>query len=99
NSNRFSQEVLMLAQTAPPPLRWIVAVASAITSVDYTPARVICDVHRQLPTQGIGLALARVDADLKPVLDRYQLSQTMRASHVFESLHDALGALRARDAA
>ena len=99
NSNRFSQEVLMLAQTAPAPLRWFVVDASAITSVDYTAARVIRDVQRQLATQGVGLALARVDADLKPVLDRYHLIQTIGPSRIFESLHDALGALRARDAA
>jgi len=97
NSSRFSQEVLMLSRTAPAPLRWFIVDASAITNVDYTATGVICDVQKELASRGIGLALARVDADLKPVLDRHDLIRFIGAARIFDSLHEALGALRGRD--
>lgn len=96
NSTRFSEEVLMLSHTAPQPVQWVVVDASAVTSVDYTAARVIRDVQKQLAAKGIGLALARVDADFKPVLDQHHLTEVIGPEHMFSSLHEAVAALRGR---
>src|SRR5215831_4855717 len=84
-------------ENCPAPLRWFIVDASAITNVDYTATGVICDVQKELATRGIGLALARVDADLKPVLDRHDLIRFIGVARIFDSLHEALGALRGMD--
>jgi len=99
NANRFSEEALMLAHTAPPPLRWFIVDASAITHVDYTATLVLRDVQRQLAAQGTGLALARVDSDLRPILDRHHLLEVIGSARIFDGLHEALGKLRAMDPA
>jgi len=83
NANRFSEEVRMLASSAPAPLHWLIVDAGAITNVDFTAAR-----------QGTGLVFAHVQSDLQPDLDRHHLTEAIRPTRIFDSLHEALAALR-----
>jgi sulfate permease, SulP family len=96
NANRFSEEVRMLAASAPSPLHWLIVDAGAITHVDFTAARVVREVQRDLSAQGTGLVFAHVQSDLKPDLDRHHLTEAIGPSRIFDSLHEALDALRAR---
>ena len=94
NANRFSEEVRMLAASAPSPLHWLIVDAGAITHVDFTAARVVRDVQKDLSTQGTGLVFAHVQSDLKPDLDRHHLTEAIGPRRIFDSLHGALAALR-----
>jgi sulfate permease, SulP family len=94
NANRFSEEVRMLAASTPSPLRWLIVDAGAITNVDFTAARVVREVQKTLSTQGTGLVFAHVQSDLKPDLDRHHLTEAIGPKRIFDSLHDALAALR-----
>jgi len=96
NANHFSQEVRMLADSAPSPLHWMVVDAGAITNVDFTAARVVRDVVRALSEMGIGLVFAHVQSDLKPDLDRHHLTEAIGPSRIFDTLHEALTALRGK---
>jgi high affinity sulfate transporter 1 len=94
NANHFSEEVRMLATSAPSRLRWLIVDAGAITNVDFTAARVLREVQKDLFTQGTGLVFAHVQSDLKPDLDRHHLTEAIGLSHIFGSLHEALAAFR-----
>jgi sulfate permease, SulP family len=94
NANHFSGEVHMLAESAPSPLHWIIVDAGAITNVDFTAARVVRQVAKDLHQRGTGLVFAHVESDLRPDLDRHHLTQVVGAAHIFDTLHDALAALR-----
>lgn len=93
NANRFSDETRMLASTAPSPLHWLIVDAGAITHVDFTAARVVCELQKDLAAQGTGLVFAHVQSDLKPDLDRHHLTEVIGANRIFDSLHEALAAL------
>ena len=94
NANRFSEETRMLATSAPSPLHWLVIDAGAITNVDFTAARVVRELQKDLSVQGTGLVFAHVQSDLKPDLDRHHLTEVIGPSCIFDSLHEALAALR-----
>jgi SulP family sulfate permease len=96
NANRFSQETRMLAASAPSPLHWLIVDAGAITHVDFTAARVVCELQKDLAAQGTGLVFAHVQSDLKPDLDRHHLTEAIGPDRIFDSLHEALAALRGR---
>ena len=84
----------MLATSAPSRLRWLIVDAGAITNVDFTAARVLREVQKDLFAQGTGLVFAHVQSDLKPDLDRHHLTEAIGLSHIFGSLHEALAAFR-----
>jgi len=94
NANRFSDEVRMLAASAPAPLHWLIVDAGAITHVDFTAARVVREVQIDFSARGTGLVFAHVQSDLKPDLDRHHLTQAIGPSRIFDSLHEALTALQ-----
>jgi sulfate permease, SulP family len=96
NANHFSEEVRMLARTAQPPLHWIVIDAGAITNVDFTAARVVREVVQDLTAQGTGFVLAHVRSDLEPDLDRHHLTEAIGPERIFDTLHEALAALRGK---
>jgi MFS superfamily sulfate permease-like transporter len=95
NANRFAEEIHRLVRPPSPPLRWLVIDAGAITHVDYTAARIIRDLRLDLEAHGTGLVLAHVQSDLKPDLDRHHLTETIGPNLIFDSLHEALAAIRA----
>lgn len=94
NANRFSEEVRMLAASAPSPLRCLMIDAGAITNVDFTAARVVREVIQGLSAQNISLIFAHVQSDLKPDLDRHHLTETIGARRIFDTLHEALATVR-----
>ena len=94
NANRFAVQARMLAASAPPPLRWFIVDAGAITNVDFTAARVVRELQKDLAAQGVGLAFARVQSDLRPDFDRHHLTEAIGPSRIFDSLHGALAAFR-----
>ena len=96
NANRFGEEVRMLAASAHPPLRWFIVDAGAITHVDFTAARVVRELQKDLAAQGVGLAFARVQSDLYPDFDRHHLTEAIGPSRIFDSLHASLAALRGK---
>jgi high affinity sulfate transporter 1 len=93
NANYFSEEVRMLASSAPSPLHCVLLDAGAITNVDFTAARVMREVVKDLSAEGTGFVLAHVQSDLKPDLDRHHLTDAIGPARIFDTLHDALAAI------
>jgi len=95
NAGMFADEIGHLAETEGPRLRWLLVDAGAITHVDYTAARVVRDLLRDLSKRGITVAFAHVQSDLRPDLDRHHLSELVGANRIFDTLRDALAVYRA----
>lgn len=92
NASRFSDEITRLVGPSRSDLRWVIVDSEAMTHIDYSAARVICELYRDLAGRGVTLVFARVHPGLQADLDRHHLTETVGPAHVFFKLHDALRA-------
>jgi MFS superfamily sulfate permease-like transporter len=92
NAGRFLEEVTCVVQPVPSAVRWVVVDAEAITHVDYTAARVVMALKKNLTQVGVELAFARVPWDLRSDFDRHHLTEAIGPAQIFNRLHDALAA-------
>jgi sulfate permease, SulP family len=96
NASLFAEQILGLIGPAPSPTRWLVIDAEAITNVDYTAARIVRQLQKELVHGGVVLAFARVPVSLKADLDRHLLTEIIGPARFFDRLHDALAAFTER---
>jgi sulfate permease, SulP family len=94
NANHFSEELRLLAESAPQPLHWIIIDAGVITNLDFTAARAVQQVVQFLRARGIGFAIAHIRAGLRPDLDRHHLTELIGPTRLFDVLHEAVAELR-----
>jgi MFS superfamily sulfate permease-like transporter len=81
-----------VVQPLPSAVRWVVVDAEAMTHVDYTAARVVMALKKNLTQAGVELAFARVPWDLRSDFDRHHLTETIGPAQIFNRLHDAIAA-------
>jgi SulP family sulfate permease len=96
NAGRFAEDVRDLVERAPTPVSWFVVDAGAITSIDYSAARVLRAFHEDLTRRGVAIVLVHAQASLLADLERHRLKDVIGTDHVFDSLHEALGVIRAQ---
>ena len=94
NDHRFTDEVRMLVEHAPTPVRWFIVDAGAITDVDYSAARSIRNLLDDLARQNVGMIFARVSPYLKSDMDRHGVTAAIGEARVFTTLHEAIAAVR-----
>ena len=92
NAGRFGEDVHRLVE-GPTPVRWLVVDAGAITSIDYSAARVLRALQSDLRARGIVLVFVHVPVSLQSHLDRHGLTDVIGADHIFDTLRTALPAL------
>jgi sulfate permease, SulP family len=92
NASLFAEQILGLVGPAPSPVRWLVVDAEAITNVDYTAARMVRQLHKELVDRGVVLVFARAPLSLKADLDRHLLTQVIGPAQLFDRIHDAAAA-------
>jgi MFS superfamily sulfate permease-like transporter len=92
NAGRFLEEVSLVVQPMPSAVRWVVVDAEAITHVDYSAARVVIALKKNLTEAGIELAFARLPWDLRADFDRHHLTDAIGPVLIFNRLHDAIEA-------
>ena len=92
NVSQFAKEIRGLLGTAPSPVRWLIVDAEAITNVDYTAARIVRQLYKELVQRSIVLGFARVSPSLRADLDRHLLTQVIGPAQFFDRLHDAVAA-------
>jgi MFS superfamily sulfate permease-like transporter len=93
NAGRFAADVRGLVEGAATPVNWLVVDAGAITSVDYSAARVLRDLQQDLIRHGVALVLVHTESSLRADLHRHRLSDVIGADHIFDTLREALAAL------
>ena len=85
NAGRFAADVRGLVEGADTPVKWLVVDAGAITSVDYSAARVLRDLQQDLVSRRVAMVLVHTEsslrADLHPPLDH-----VVGAVHIFDTL-------------
>jgi SulP family sulfate permease len=96
NAGRFVEDVRHLLDSAPTPVHWLVVDAGAITSVDYSAARVVRDFCQDLTCSGVTLLFVHAESSLRADLERHRLLDVIGADHVFDTLREALAAIRDR---
>jgi MFS superfamily sulfate permease-like transporter len=92
NASRFSDEVLGLVGPSPTAIRWFIVDAEAITNVDYSAARVVIELQKNLADAGVTLGFARVPWNTKADFERHHLTEAIHSALIFNRLHDALDA-------
>jgi sulfate permease, SulP family len=92
NASRFADEILCLVGPPPSAVRWIIIDAEAITNVDYSAARVVLELHKNLTNAGVTFGFARVPWNTKADFERHHLTEAIGSALVFNRLHDALDA-------
>jgi MFS superfamily sulfate permease-like transporter len=97
NASLFAKEIQGLLGPASSPVRWLIIDAEAITNVDYTAARIVQQLCKDLVQRGVVLGLARVPPSLKADLDRHLLTGIIGPAKLFDRLHDAVAAFRGRN--
>src|SRR5499426_1607870 len=94
NAGRFANDVRSLVEQTLTPVTWLVVDAGAITSVDYSAARVLRDLHEDLTRDGVVLVLAHAQSSLQADLDRHRLTDVIGTDHIFDSLREPLAMIR-----
>ena len=92
NANRFSAEISHLVGPDHSQVRWVIVDSEAITNIDYSAARVVCELHQNLTERGVALVFARVYPALQADLDRHHITGAIGPERIFPRLHDALSA-------
>lgn len=93
NDHRFVDEIRQLVEQAPEPVRWIVIDAGAITDIDYSAGRSMCELCADLAARKVGIVLARVNAYLRADMDRHLITPVIGARNIYSTLHEALEAV------
>ena len=92
NAGRFIEEILCVVRPLPSTVRWVVVDAEAMTHVDYTAARVVIELKKNLHEAGIELGFARLPWDMRSDFERHHLIEAIGPSRIFNRLHDAIAA-------
>jgi sulfate permease, SulP family len=92
NANQFAEEVKGLVGKPPSQVRWLIVDAEAIIHVDYSAARVVTGLQRELKSGGTQLGFARMHWGLESDLARHHL--VIDPALIFNRLHEALEAFQ-----
>ncbi len=91
NASRFSEEILALVNVPEPP-RWLVLLADAIDDVDFTGGQTMVEVAAALEERGVVFAVAHVQDDVRPELDRFGLTEKIGEDRFFPTVEAAVAA-------
>ena len=95
NAENFRQRALAAVAAETEPVRWFVLNAEANVEVDSTALDALDRLRADLTAQGIVFGLARVKQDLREELDRYGLTDSIGADHIFPTLPTTVAAYEA----
>ena len=93
NADRFADKVRELIEGTLTPVNYLVVDASAITSIDYSAARVVRDLQQELHSRGIQLVVVHAEQPLLADLRRHRLGDVIDEERIFDTLHEALAAI------
>lgn len=94
NDHLFVDEVRRLINAAPTPVQWFVVDAAAITDIDFSAGRSICDLCEELSQRGVRVIFGRVTPYLRADMDRHRITPVVGEQNLFGTLHEALASVR-----
>jgi SulP family sulfate permease len=95
NASRFCDEVLRLVGPSPTAVRWVIIDGEAITNLDFSAARAVEELKKNLSTMGVQFGFARLPWNTRSDFDRHYLTEALGPSWIFNRLHDVLDAFEA----
>ncbi|QFY44052.1 SulP family inorganic anion transporter [Candidatus Methylospira mobilis] len=96
NEGCFCDEVRLLIDHAPTPVRWLLIDAGAMTDMDYSAARSLRELCCDLQRSNIKLVFGRVSAYLREDMNRHRITGVIGKDSIFSTLHEALDAVGGR---
>jgi sulfate permease, SulP family len=94
NSGFFAEQIRLLCEPVSTRVQWVIVDCGAITHVDYSAARMLISLRKDLDKEGVELVLAHVDSNLEADLDRHLVSECIGRNHIYGTLRSALAAFR-----
>jgi SulP family sulfate permease len=92
NASRFSDEILGLVGPSPTSVRWMIVDGEAITNLDYSAARVVEELQKNLADAGVRLGFARLPWNTLADFNRHHVTEAIGSPWIFKRLHDAVDA-------
>ena len=86
NADLFRERTLQVVDRSPQPVRWLAAVAEAVTDIDTTAVDVLDELIAELGRRGTELHLAEVHGLVKDRLVTYGIYQRLGADHFHPTL-------------
>ena len=93
NAGRFATDVRGLVGAQGAPVKWLILDAGAITSIDYSAAHVLADLHQELAARGVSLVVVHAPASLLSDLRRHRLFDIIGSDHIFDTLRETMAAI------
>ena len=98
NAQNFRADVLDVVKRAKPQL--LVLEASGIVEIDFTAAQILLDLIRQCRTEGVTVAMARLESTrAQDAFERFKLYDILPRDHIFHSVDEAVRKLAKPSAA
>jgi MFS superfamily sulfate permease-like transporter len=94
NANQFRDRIRELVKAAVPPPRWVLVAAEPITDIDTTAGAMLADLDLELNSAGIHLAFAELQTDVRRMIVKYGLLETIEEDSFYRSVSEAVEALR-----
>ncbi len=98
NATRFRDRITGLVAGSSPPPRWVLVAAEPITDIDTTAARMLMDLDVELNEQGINLAFAELQSDVRERIVRFGVLESIDQNHFYPSVTEAVAAFRSETA-
>ena len=96
NASRFVDDVQLIVDTAPDPVRFLVLDASAIDDVDYSAGTAMTGMLHYLASKNVTFLLTRADDGLLATLERYGLLALIPEQHRCSTMEEALALVEAQ---
>jgi sulfate permease, SulP family len=94
DANRFRDETRRLLDAADPPAHALLIDAEAISQTDTDGADILIELARELESQSVALALARVESSILDLWRRAGAIDAIGPERVFRTVHEGVQALR-----
>lgn len=94
NARYFSGRVREAVRAASPPVHWLVLDADAISHIDSTGLGTLVRVAGDLKSEGIGLAIARLQTRMTEELEAGGVVDAVGSDHFYPTVREAVDAVR-----
>jgi MFS superfamily sulfate permease-like transporter len=97
NATRFTEQAMLILETADPPVEWFCLSGAAIRDIDYTGAGAVAQVIAQVKERGAKFVVTDLAPNLLARAGLYGIQE--QVDHQFDSVKDVVAAFKARQPA
>jgi MFS superfamily sulfate permease-like transporter len=98
NADYFEARLHSVVTTAPHPVKWLVLDLVSMDDIDYTGGLTLAAIVARLQQEGITVVFTEVE-DVRDELNQFGITQSVKTTHLFDTLQAAVNAYRQQNAA